>query len=47
MPVHKEKITSGPSKGKYKVIDVSGKVHARATSKAKAERQVNLLNRKG
>lgn len=44
MPYTMEKITSGKNKGKYRVINKSTrKVHAKATSKIRAQRQMNLL----
>lgn len=44
MPYAIEKITSGKNKGKYKVVNKeTGKVHARATSKTNAQRQVRLM----
>ncbi len=44
MPYSIERITSGKNKGKYRVINSqTGKVHASATSKANAQKQVNLM----
>lgn len=44
MPVRAIRITSGPNKGKYKVQDDKGKIHARATTRSNAMSQARLLN---
>ncbi len=44
MPYAIEKITEGKNKGKYRVINSqTGKVHAKATSKSNAQKQVRLM----
>ncbi len=44
MPYAIEKISEGKNKGKYRVVNKqTGKVHAKATSKANAEAQVRLM----
>jgi hypothetical protein len=44
MPWEMVKITEGKNKGKYRVRNKqTGKVHAKATSKANAEAQLRLL----
>lgn len=44
MPWASERITSGGNKGKYRVVNKqTGKVYAKATSKANAEAQIRLL----
>ena len=43
MPVKETKITSGKNKGKYSV-KTPNSIHAKATTKAKADAQVRLLN---
>lgn len=44
MPYSIVKVTSGKNKGKYRVVNKqTGKVHAKATSKANAEAQVRLM----
>lgn len=40
MPVHKRKLKSG----KWEVVDVEGKVHAKGTSKKNATAQERILN---
>ncbi len=44
MPYEAEKITEGKNKGKYKVKNKqTGKVHAKATSKSNAMKQMRLM----
>jgi hypothetical protein len=41
MPAHMRKIRN---KNRYRVTDSKGKVHAKSTTKRKAEAQVRILN---
>jgi hypothetical protein len=41
MPAHMRKIRN---KNRWRVTDINGRVHAKSTSKRKAEAQVRILN---